>query len=144
MLIPSLTLNYVQSLLVAKEKLLKKSSKGGYISDDGFIIGLTFLIEILEQRDSVREIHWFSEVKVKIKEEVKSLEEKIVQLSEGIASKENIYKDDESIEVGLYLRQKKGFLDEFELLENGYKAAQVLFKDKTVKERDFFIEGEVE
>jgi hypothetical protein len=41
--------------------------------------------------------------------------------------------------LGLYLRQKKGFLDEFELLENGYAAAQILFRDTEAKEENFYL-----
>jgi hypothetical protein len=33
------------------------------------------------------------------------------------------YNEDESVELGLFVRKKKGFLEEFELLENGYRAA---------------------
>ena len=142
MFIPPLTLNYVQSLLIAKEKLVKKNFKGGYISDDGFIIGLTFLIEILQQKDNLRGIHWFSEVKNKVSSEVKMLEEKTLNMSSTNIEIDTRFQDDESIEVGLYLRTRKSFLDEFILLENGYRAAQVLFKDTTVKETDFYINDE--
>lgn len=135
MVVPALTLNYVQSLLVAKEKLLKKNFKGGYISDDGFIIGLTFLTEILEQKAHLREIHWFSEVKTQVAREIAELEKKTEELknNKNQKSKKHMYEDDESIEMGLFLRSKKAFSDEFILLENGYKAAMVLFKDTTVK-----------
>ena len=144
MFIPPLTLNYVQSLLVAKEKLVKKNFKGGYISDDGFIIGLTFLVEILQQKDNLRGIHWFSEVKNKVSAEVKLLEEQTLNMAQKDVKIDTRFQDDESIEVGLYLRTRKSFLDEFILLENGYRAAQVLFKDTTVKQTDFFINDENE
>lgn len=44
--------------------------------------------------------------------------------------------------MGLYLRQKKGFLDEFELLDNGYRAAQILFRDTSIKEQNFYLTNE--
>lgn len=76
MLIPALTLDYIQSLLVAKEKLLKKNFKGGYISDDGFIVGLAYLAEIMNQSRNFEETLWFEEVKEKVSAEVKELDEK--------------------------------------------------------------------
>lgn len=76
MLIPALTQDFIQSLLVAKEKLLKKNFKGGYISDDGFIIGLAYITEIMNQSKSFEETLWFEEVKEKVSNEVKELDEK--------------------------------------------------------------------
>jgi WASH complex subunit 7 len=145
MLVPALTLDYIQSLLIAKEKLLKKNFKGGYISDDGFIVGLAYLTEILNQSKNFEETLWFEEVKEKVSTEVKELEEKFQRLEEEKKVKEKAkesqkdkYKDDESIELGPYLRMRKSFLEEFVLLENGYMAAHILFKLSEVKEENFF------
>lgn len=44
----------------------------------------------------------------------------------------------ESIELGPYLRMKRSFLEEFALLENGYRAAHILFKLSEAKEENFF------
>lgn len=139
-LVPPLTLNYIQSLLVAKEKLLKKNFKGGYISDDGFIIGLSFLTEILEQKSDLKGIHWFSEVQKRLRAEVRELEEKTKKIKEDNKKIKDEFKDDESIELGLFLRQKKGFLEEFDLLENGFKAANILFRDTEAKEENFYLD----
>jgi len=109
--------------LIAKEKLLKKNFKGGYISDDGFILGLAFIVEILDQKDSLRSVYWFTEVQKGLREEVDEYTKKTQQVKEDIQKVKEEFRDDESIELGLYLRQKKGFLDEFELLDNGYRAA---------------------
>ena len=87
-MVPALTLDYIQSLLVAKEKLLKKNYKGGYISDDGFIIGLAYLTEILSLSKLFDETLWFEEVKEKVGVEVKDLEEKSKQLEEEKKKKE--------------------------------------------------------
>lgn len=82
MLIPVLTLDYIQSLLVAKEKLLKKNFKGGYISDDGFIIGLAYIAEIMNQSKSFEETLWFEEVREKVSVELKDVEERYRLLEE--------------------------------------------------------------
>ncbi len=44
----------------------------------------------------------------------------------------------ESIELGPLLRKKKAFLEEFTLLENGYRAAHILFKLNEAKQENFF------
>lgn len=153
MLIPALTLEYIQSLLVAKEKLLKKNFKGGYISDDGFIVGLAYLAEILGQSKNFEETLWFNEVKEQVSMQIKDLEDKLAKLEEDKKAKtepttkksekvtesaKDKYKDDESIELGPLLRFKKSFLEEFVLLENGFKAAHILFKISEAKEENFF------
>ena len=63
-------------------------------------------------------------------------------MKEDIQKVKEEFRDDESIELGLYLRQKKGFLDEFELLDNGYRAAQILFRDTNIKEQNFYLTNE--
>jgi len=94
MLVPCLTMEYIQSLLVAKEKLLKKNYKGGYISDDGFIIGLAYLVEILNQTKQFEETLWFEEVKEKGELELSELEAKYKALEEEKKKKVDTLKDD--------------------------------------------------
>jgi ABC-type phosphate transport system auxiliary subunit len=122
--------------------LLKKNFKGGYISDDGFIIGLAFLMEILEQKKELKGIHWFSEVQKRLRAEVTELTEKTKKIAKQNAEIDEEFRDDECIELGLYLRQKKGFLEEFDLLENGFKAAHILFRDTSQKETNFYLSND--
>ena len=70
--------------------------------------------------------------------EVTELEEKFKKL-EQTEKKRSADSQEESdlLETGLYLRQKKGFLEEFDLLENGYKAAQILFRDTSSADHNF-------
>ena len=42
-MIPALTVNFVDSMLISKEKLAKKGSKEGIFTDDGFAIGMKFI-----------------------------------------------------------------------------------------------------
>lgn len=106
MLIPALTLDYIQSLLVAKEKLLKKNFKGGYISDDGFIVGLAYIAEIMNQSKSFEETLWFEEVREKVSAELKEVEEKYRLLEEEkkkeAGKTKDKYKDDV---ISLYSRK---------------------------------------
>lgn len=46
MFVPCLTLTFIQNQLTAKERLLKKSFQGGFISDDGFILGCYYMLDI--------------------------------------------------------------------------------------------------
>lgn len=106
MLIPPLTLDYIQSLLVAKEKLLKKNFKGGYISDDGFIIGLAYLAEIMNQSKSFEETLWFDEVKEKVSTEVSQLDEKAKALEAEKKRNDEKGRDKYKDDVGDVKRRK--------------------------------------
>jgi WASH complex subunit 7 len=49
MILPPLTLNYVESLLIAKDKINKKNVAGMYFTDDGFAMGVAYILRVLEQ-----------------------------------------------------------------------------------------------
>lgn len=138
MLVPPLILNFIQSLLIAKEKLVKKNFKGGYISDDGFVLGLAYLIEMLGQKKQLESLHWFEEVIDKLKAEIKVLEEKFSKADKEKQSAQGGYLDDQSVELRINLRQKVGFLEEFELLENCFKASKILFRNLESTQQNFF------
>lgn len=46
-LIPTLSINFVDSIKAAKDKILKKRQTGQYFSDDGFALGLAFILKVL-------------------------------------------------------------------------------------------------
>ena len=46
-IIPPLTLNYIEHVQRSKEKLLKKNNKDAFLSDDGFPLGMAYLLKIL-------------------------------------------------------------------------------------------------
>jgi WASH complex subunit 7 len=47
-IIPPLTLNYIEHIQKAKDKVSKKNSKEAFISDDGFPLGIAYLLKILD------------------------------------------------------------------------------------------------
>lgn len=40
LIIPTLTLNFVENMLIVKERLTKKNTTDCFISDDGFVMGI--------------------------------------------------------------------------------------------------------
>lgn len=60
LMIPPLTLNFVDHLQKGKEKLTSKNKNvGGFISDDGFPLGIAYLLKILNQSEKFAGLNWF-------------------------------------------------------------------------------------
>ena len=52
MIIPSLTINYIETSVQAKDLMYKNSRRrDSYFSDDGFSIGIAYILAILNQGD---------------------------------------------------------------------------------------------
>lgn len=63
-LVPALTLCHVESQLLAKDRLLKRM-KGGGFTDDGFALGLAYLLRLLGQSEAFEGLRWFEAVSAK-------------------------------------------------------------------------------
>ena len=63
MIIPSLCINYVDTIRVSKDKMDKVKRAGArqvaYFTDDGFAIGIAYILAILKQNDQFESMHWF-------------------------------------------------------------------------------------
>lgn len=46
-MIPPLTLNYIEFIKKGKERIFKKNNKDAFISEDGFPLGVAYLLKIL-------------------------------------------------------------------------------------------------
>mmetsp|Transcript_11124 Transcript_11124/g.26766 ORF Transcript_11124/g.26766 Transcript_11124/m.26766 type:complete len:1150 (-) Transcript_11124:108-3557(-) len=74
-IVPPLIVNFVEYLLDAKDRLLRaKRQVEGAFFDDGFVLGVAFVLKVLGQREQFDALHWFESVNVKLKEEGASLE----------------------------------------------------------------------
>lgn len=66
-IIPPLTVNYIEYSLNFKEKLNKRNKSEYSFTDDGFALGLAFIVEILNQEKQLDSLHWFHSVQRKLK-----------------------------------------------------------------------------
>lgn len=77
LLVPALTINYIDYIINCKERVSSRSSVarfGALISDDGFPMGVAFLLTVLNQTQDFARLEWFKQVRAKLnldKNEVK-------------------------------------------------------------------------
>lgn len=117
-LIPAVTVNYVENLIIAKDKILKKNIKDAYFSDDGFILGVSYLIKVFKQENNFDSLHWFQSVIEKLENDTKQF---------GLIK--NKRSQDELLQQNMSLRKINTYKNEFELLYFTYNTAMIVFND---------------
>ena len=77
-LIPALCLSWTETSLQGKEMMHKKNlTRDAYFIDDGFALGVAFVLAVLGQGNLFDEMNWFASIRGKIGGDVKVLSEKI-------------------------------------------------------------------
>lgn len=116
MIVPPLTINFIEHSLTCKDRINKKNKTGAAFTDDGFAMGmfppslyiffnihglflkgLAFIIQLLEQGSQFNSLYWFQSVKAKHAKERKKLEEQ----------KAVFNKDDAKLQQTLALTEKR-------------------------------------
>lgn len=73
MIVPALSLSWVGASQQAKSNMYK--SKEGYYSDDGFAMGIAYIMAILKQSDKFDGLHWFESMRLKLDADAQKIAE---------------------------------------------------------------------
>ena len=73
MIVPALCLSWVGASQQAKSNMYK--SKEGYYSDDGFAMGIAYIMAILKQSDKFDGLHWFESMRLKLDADAQKIAE---------------------------------------------------------------------
>lgn len=121
LIVPSLMIGYVEHLLTAKDKLNKKDKAGALFTDDGFAIGLAYILKLLDQINDFNSLHWFKSLRQKYKSERDELNQRRLQSGTQV---------DEKLQQTFALTDKRisNFQQEFELLFFNLSSAKVFFQ----------------
>jgi len=66
-IIPALCLGWIEASLQGKEMMHKKSAnRDGYFTDDGFAMGIAFILSVLGQNDQFDSLNWFESLREKL------------------------------------------------------------------------------
>lgn len=74
-IIPPLTINFVEYIIASKERLTKKNKGTAAFTDDGFAMGLAYILTLLDLQVEWDALHWFEAVQAKYAKEKAALSE---------------------------------------------------------------------
>lgn len=120
-IIPPLTINFVEYIIASKERLTKKNKGNAAFTDDGFAMGLAYILTLLDLQVEWDALHWFESVQVKYSKEKASLSEQ-KNSARG--------QEDEKLQQTMTLtaRRLDVYQQEFELLQYSLSSARIFFQ----------------
>ena len=115
-LIPPLTITFIDNAINARDNLMKKNrnEESAYFSDDGFMIGVCYLLKIMSCDKKFESLNWFPSV-IKYYQNQQSKKPKKDKNYDGVNT--------------LNERQINSYKEQFELLYFTYTSATILFTE---------------
>lgn len=122
-IVPALTLSYIEHIMKLKDEA-QKQNKNASFSDDGFPLGIAYILKLLDQDAQFDTLHWF--------DSLKSFSEKQREEATTSSSKKSFWtskKDptNQKQTLKLTIQMIKRRSDEFDLLETTVHSARILF-----------------
>ncbi|KAH7984693.1 hypothetical protein HPB52_023522 [Rhipicephalus sanguineus] len=127
-ILPPLTLNYVEHAVSCKERMSRKNKVGAAFTDDGFAMGVAYILKLLDQYQDFDSLHWFQSVSEKFQKDTAQVREQ---------KKEAAGKEDEKLQQAMSLTGKRldTYRHEFDLLNYSLSSARIFFRaDLTAEE----------
>eukprot|EP00939_MAST-03C_sp_MAST-3C-sp1_P001746 g1746.t1 len=137
-MLPSLIINFTGRIRMSKDQLDKMRSrslrKDSYFTDDGFAIGMAFVLSILKQNASFESLHWFHTMTKKLKEDAN----KLAKLKESVAAmvkkrsrraKVSTEEEQAQAEVAFKEKRLRENRRETELFFFSFSGAKIFFKE---------------
>ncbi|XP_066906361.1 WASH complex subunit 4 [Halyomorpha halys] len=119
MIIPPLTINFVHYIIAAKEKMSKRYSIYGLFTDDGFAIGVAYLLSVFHLSDEFNSLHWFESVYEKYTADEYNLQRSMEKQDNDDTTNSNT--------LQLSIKRLQMYKQEFELLKCNLNSAMVFF-----------------
>lgn len=125
-IIPAMTVNFVEHLLSAKEKIAKKASQlhaEGYVfCDDGFAVGVAYILKLLDQTRDFDSLHWFESVR----DHFDAQAEHLARAAAAAKSGKRATKEEQQTTV-LNIKKVQAYQAEFDLLRFSFAGAKIFF-----------------
>jgi len=113
LILPALTFKHIEQSGIDKEKFAKKGREEGTFTDDGFALGIAYILKLLNQNRDFDALNWFKSVTEFYQQELQAKT-----------------RDKENVKISQLTKNKlAGDLREFELLKFAFCSARILFHD---------------
>ena len=131
-IVPSLTVNYINKMMVAKDNCARvHKGKEAYFTDDGFAIGIAYILAILKQTKKFDSLHWFKSVEHQYAKDIKEQEDIEKRRATAARRRKNRYEgdsDDDEHALKLSARRMAIMQREFNSLMFSFSGAKIFFK----------------
>lgn len=129
LIVPPLTINFVEYMVLAKETLNKKAKQDGWFTDDGFSMGIAYILRLLNQHADFNALHWFKAVRQKFLAEMRQLEVEKAKCAAGAsANGSDSYEAKRQQTLALSEKRVHIYLQEFDLLYCNLSSAKIFFQ----------------
>lgn len=134
LIVPPLTLNYIEYIITAKEKMQKKTKQEGtWFTDDGFAMGLVYVLKLLDQNAAFNSLHWFKAVRQKYvteRNQLRKASDSSSSAGSDATSSNGTPNYDAKLQQTLALSEKRItiLLREFDLLYCNLSSAKIFFQ----------------
>ena len=120
-ILPPLMLSYIDHIMVLKDKAVKQNKNASF-SDDGFPMGVAYILKLLNQDAFFDQIHWFDSLNKHYIEE----REGVIKTSNGSKSW-GFFTGDNKQTVKLAVQMIERKMKEFQLIQTTVHSARILF-----------------
>ncbi|XP_057869447.2 uncharacterized protein LOC131076327 isoform X2 [Cryptomeria japonica] len=136
LLVPVLTMNATEAMLQGRDKMFKRGRDAAneQFTDDGFVLGLAYILKVLGQEFEFDSLHWFSSATQYFKNQISQLEGGIdaSQLRGGLSGLQRWNQvpppiSNESQNAKLIIKQLQESLTESEIIQFGFSCAGTFF-----------------
>ncbi|XP_027195780.2 strumpellin and WASH-interacting protein [Dermatophagoides pteronyssinus] len=142
-ILPATTLNYVEHIILCKEKLARKNKQeGAAFTDDGFAMGIIYILKLLDQLNDFDSLQWFASVDDYVRQSMPKLETEEssttttttsiinrLQTQQSSSSASTSTSNDNVEQTrSLTIKRIEMFHREFQLLKFNMTSCRILFK----------------
>lgn len=134
LLVPAITINAAEAMLQGKDKIFKRSrdAANAIFTDDGFVLGVAYILKVLGQETEFDSLHWFSSATQYFKKKIIHLEgDREVGQTRGGLSGLNLWNqkattiaNEEAQNLKMDVKQFQRYLAELELIQFGFVCAR--------------------
>ena len=130
-LIPAITTSQVNHVVDGRNKLRNTNNKHAFISDDGFALGVAFLLKILGIDEAYKGLNWIESIQSKLNEDIDLHQKKQERMQKYKKEfQQNVYEDEDNRdEEAMFIKQKQDTLQEYTMLSYQMSASAILFKE---------------